>query len=148
MSIAAGFYKQRCRQQFFLVLLFGLASIFLTTGLGMASATAMRGPESKVARQSGASPDIEASSVRLAFKGLIRSYQMTASRVGGDRCGFRPSCSAFGLEAVHHHGPVLGVIITADRLMRDHPGLRWSRTYTPLPGGKFHDPAPENLLLE
>jgi hypothetical protein len=39
------------------------------------------------------------------------------SRVDGDRCPSYPSCSSYALEAVGVHGPVLGCVLTAGRLV-------------------------------
>lgn len=89
----------------------------------------------------------ETSSVRVALLGLIGFYQNLVSPVGGvDRCGFRPSCSRYGHQAIREQGPVVGVMMTADRLTRcnmfERPG------YTRLPNGKLYDPVSNNLLFE
>ena len=99
----------------------------------------LRGPE----KASGP----ETSSVRVAMQGLIRFYQIFISPAGGpDRCGFRPSCSRYGHQAIREQGPVVGVMMTADRLTRcnlfERPG------YTRLPNGKLYDPVSDNLLFE
>jgi hypothetical protein len=36
----------------------------------------------------------------------------------GPRCPHRPSCSAYAVEAVHRHGPLLGSFIGVARLLR------------------------------
>ncbi len=45
-------------------------------------------------------------------------------RVLGDQwawhCDFQPSCSSFGRQAVAEQGALLGAVMTADRLQRDH----------------------------
>jgi putative membrane protein insertion efficiency factor len=89
----------------------------------------------------------ETSSVRVAINGLIGFYQIFISPAGGpDRCGFRPSCSHYGYQAIQEQGPVVGVMMTADRLTRcnifERPG------YTRLPNGKLYDPVSNNLLFE
>jgi len=89
----------------------------------------------------------ETSSVGVAMHGLIRFYQVFISPAGGpDRCGFRPSCSRYGHQAIREQGPVVGVMMTADRLTRcnifERPG------YTRLPNGKLYDPVSDNLLFE
>ena len=89
----------------------------------------------------------ETSSVGVAMHGLIRFYQVFISPAGGpDRCGFRPSCSRYGHQAIGEQGPVVGVMMTADRLTRcnifERPG------YTRLPNGKLYDPVSNNLLFE
>jgi putative membrane protein insertion efficiency factor len=89
----------------------------------------------------------ETSSVRVALLGLIGFYQHFISPAGGvDRCGFRPSCSRYGHQAIREQGPVVGVMMTADRLTRcnlfERPG------YMRLPNGKLYDPVSNNLLFE
>jgi putative membrane protein insertion efficiency factor len=91
--------------------------------------------------------DPETSSVGVAMHGLIRFYQVVISPAGGpDRCGFRPSCSHYGYQAIREQGPVEGVVMIGDRQIRcnifERPG------YTRLPNGKLYDPVSNNLLFE
>lgn len=90
---------------------------------------------------------LETSSVRAAFLGLIRFYQHFISPVDGDdRCGFRPSCSRYGYQAIREQGPGMGIMMTGDRLIRcnifKRPG------YSRFADGKLYDPVSDNLLLE
>lgn len=67
-------------------------------------------------------PDVEES--LLLFP--ISFYQKIISPAVGNRCGMRPSCSAYGKQAFQTHGFFLGWIMTCDRLMRcgrDEPDL-------------------------
>ncbi len=52
---------------------------------------------------------------------LIRLYQFTVSPWLGSCCRFYPSCSAYSLEAVKHHGCIRGVLLGAWRIARCHP---------------------------
>jgi len=106
----------------------------------------MKGPGEPL-RAADRGEELQTSSVHVAMLGLIAIYQRFVSPVGGvDRCGFRPSCSAYGYQAIRDQGPVLGIILIGDRLTRcnlfDRPG------YTRLPNGKLYDPVSENLLFE
>jgi hypothetical protein len=47
------------------------------------------------------------------------------------RCRFTPTCSAYALEAIQHHGTLAGAWLALRRLGRCHP---W--------GGCGHDPVP------
>ncbi|MBA3028127.1 MAG: membrane protein insertion efficiency factor YidD [Desulfobacteraceae bacterium] len=48
----------------------------------------------------------------------IFAYQKHISPVLGGKCPMHPSCSRYCVDAVKKHGPVLGWIMTCDRLMR------------------------------
>lgn len=63
--------------------------------------------------------------------GFFRLWQLLASPTYGQTCRFYPSCSAYGVDAVHTHGAVRGGWLTARRIARCHP---WN------PGG--FDPVP------
>jgi len=82
------------------------------------------------------------------MQGTIRAYQVAISRINPDRCGFRPSCSAFGSMAIGEYGVTTGVLMTADRLMRCNIWKKPGHDYLLLPDGKLLDPPWQNLLAE
>lgn len=89
------------------------------------------------------------SSVEVAFLQTIRLYQKWLSPIGGrDRCGFRPSCSAYSTMAIKEQGPLVGLLMTADRLTRCHIWKKPGADYPLLPSGKLYDPPSKNLLCE
>ena len=49
---------------------------------------------------------------------LFRFYQEHISVVDGNRCTMYPSCSRYASRAFKKHGPVIGWIMTCDRLVR------------------------------
>jgi hypothetical protein len=49
---------------------------------------------------------------------ILRFYKATISRADGNRCPMYPSCSHYAAQALEKHGPVLGWIMTCDRLLR------------------------------
>lgn len=110
-----------------------------------ASPETMRGPDAKRSRVEQVR-DPETSVPSIVFLGAISAFQKYVSPTDGDRCGFSPSCSAFGRAAVAEQGPVLGVIVTADRLMRCTTFKRPGPDYMPLPDGKLFDPVENNML--
>jgi len=117
-----------------------------SVGLSFGSDFTMKGPREGL-RVSEKADGMETSSVRVALLGLIGFYQHFVSPVGGvDRCGFGPSCSRYGHQAIQEQGPVAGVLMTVDRLTRcnmfERPG------YRRLPNGKLYDPVSNNLLFE
>lgn len=106
----------------------------------------MKGPGESV-RASERVEELQTSSVRVAMLGMIGIYQRFVSPVGGvDRCGFRPSCSNYGRQAILDQGPVVGVMMIGDRLTRCNIFERHG--YMRLPNGKLYDPVSENLLFE
>jgi putative component of membrane protein insertase Oxa1/YidC/SpoIIIJ protein YidD len=52
------------------------------------------------------------------FKGLFSVYQSVFSDQILNDCIYEHSCSTFGQGALRAYGPVKGVFLTADRLMR------------------------------
>jgi putative membrane protein insertion efficiency factor len=58
--------------------------------------------------------------IRLSAYGWIRIFQRFISPVDGESCSYHPSCSAYGLHAIEKHGLVLGLPMTAERVMRSH----------------------------
>jgi putative membrane protein insertion efficiency factor len=65
----------------------------------------------------------------------LRLYQLTISPLLGPTCRFYPSCSAYAVEAVKHHGVIKGMGLALRRLLRCHP---WH------PGGV--DPVPTSSV--
>ena len=51
----------------------------------------------------------------------IRIYQRLLSPFLGTNCRYEPSCSAYGVEAIEHHGVLRGVPMTAWRILRCNP---------------------------
>lgn len=66
--------------------------------------------------------------------GGIYFYRLLVSPLLGVNCRFAPSCSAYGVEAVHRFGPFVGGWLTLRRILRCHP---W--------GGSGYDPVPTKL---
>lgn len=63
---------------------------------------------------------------------LLKAYRAVISPLYGDVCKFYPTCSAYALDAVTHHGALKGSWLTIRRLVRCHP---WSLGgYDPVPG--------------
>ncbi len=107
----------------------------------------MRGP-TPLSKPTGPPRMIETSPVKLGLTGTIRLYQVAVSRINPDRCGFRPSCSAFGSMSIEDYGAVMGIMMTADRLMRCNIWKKPGPDYLLLPDGKLLDPPWQNLLME
>lgn len=125
----------------------GFLILFGITDTAWGDGAKMNGPVS-FHRKAETTGYAETSSVRLVFLETIKLYQRCISPIGGDRCGFRPSCSVFGYEAIREYGPIKGVLMTADRLMRCHALIKRDSAYLFLPNGKLYDPPSKNLLRD
>lgn len=53
------------------------------------------------------------------FLGMLRIYQLFISPLDGDRCPLYPTCSQYSIQAIRRHGPLVGCVMTADRLMHE-----------------------------
>ena len=82
----------------------------------------------------------------ILLVGLINIYQrIFSSQEGSATCQFRPSCSHYGALAIKKYGPLQGVLMTGDRLLRCNP---WTRGNYPLWKDNYHfyDPVEEHAL--
>ncbi|MCX5842894.1 MAG: membrane protein insertion efficiency factor YidD [Deltaproteobacteria bacterium] len=112
-----------------------------------ASSFIMKGPKEKAVHSVG-SQKIETSCLTIAFFGAIQLYQKRISPVRGIECGFRPSCSHYARISIEEQGPVVGLMMTADRLTRCHIWKEPGPDYPLLPNGKLFDPPSRNLLFD
>ncbi len=69
--------------------------------------------------------------VDAAVTAAIRGYRKISPRLP-TRCPYTPTCSAYGLEAVRRYGTRRGLRLTAGRLRRCRPGVRFG-TADPVP---------------
>lgn len=53
------------------------------------------------------------------FLWLLSFYQKTIGPVVSGRCPMYPTCSQYSVEAIRKHGPVVGIVMTADRMMHE-----------------------------
>ncbi len=53
------------------------------------------------------------------FQGLLRFYRNTISPVDGNRCAMAPTCSLYSHQAIQEHGVLMGIFLTADRLLHE-----------------------------
>lgn len=70
---------------------------------------------------------------KALLSGLILAYRGLISPVLPGSCRYRPTCSAYALDAVRRFGAVRGGLLAVRRLARCHP---W--------GGFGDDPVPDN----
>jgi len=65
----------------------------------------------------------------------IRLFQLIYSPQDGPNCRHKPTCSAYGKNAVSYYGALLGAFLAGDRIIRCNP-------FTP----PSHDPVPKNIF--
>ncbi len=70
--------------------------------------------------------------MKKAVLALIRFYQRNVSPCFPARCRFRPTCSAYALEAIEKYGAFQGGWLALRRILRCHPFYK----------GNFYDPVP------
>ena len=70
-----------------------------------------------------------------ALAAPIHAYRLFISPLLPPSCRHTPSCSAYALEALRVHGPIVGLWLAARRLARCHP-ITW------LGGSSGFDPVP------
>ena len=133
--------------EIFAVLIVFACSVSMVPHSANGSDLAMKAPGANV-RAPASSQNLETSSAAIACLGAIKFYQETISPIGGNRCGFWPSCSAYGYEAIKEQGPILGIIMIGDRQIRCNIWKESGPDYTWLPNGKLYDPPSHNLLFE
>ena len=89
--------------------------------MGPAPGTAPRGPlQTRAVKTYLPAKAGEPSGVGTSvFQGLLRFYRKVISPVDGDRCVMAPTCSLYGHQALETHGVLLGVALTAERLLHE-----------------------------
>jgi uncharacterized protein len=53
------------------------------------------------------------------FLWLLSFYQKVVGPVNSGRCPMYPTCSQYSVQAIRKHGPAVGIIMTADRIMHE-----------------------------
>jgi putative membrane protein insertion efficiency factor len=76
--------------------------------------------------------------------GMVHFYQRFLSPVNGDRCRMRPTCSEYAIHAIRKHGLVVGVVLAADRLMREGEEIHRSLPVQTPKGLRYSDPLEAN----
>ncbi|MEO0004113.1 MAG: rane protein insertion efficiency factor YidD [Pseudomonadota bacterium] len=68
---------------------------------------------------------------RQSLMALVRAYRLLLSPWVGSGCRFEPTCSAYSLRALEHHGAVSGSWLTLKRLCSCHPWCAGGRDPVP-----------------
>ncbi len=70
--------------------------------------------------------------MKTVMLALIRFYQKYISPAFPPRCRFRPTCSAYAVEAITKYGALKGGWLALRRLLRCHPFSK-ADPYDPVP---------------
>jgi putative membrane protein insertion efficiency factor len=138
--------RTRCARIFFISLLWISLLLMAVGASASGSDVAMKGPKTLVPTWKARGDGLETSSLRLVSLAAIDVYRTRISPLQGDRCGFYPSCSSFGRQAIGGHGVLQGVVMTADRLTRCNIFKGPGPDYLLLPGGRLFDPVSANIV--
>ncbi|WP_371502172.1 membrane protein insertion efficiency factor YidD [Kitasatospora sp. NBC_00374] len=75
---------------------------------------------------------VPAGAVAAGLYGAVRFYRTRISPERRPCCPYTPSCSTYAVQALHRHGALRGVRLTAGRLLRCRPGTAGGSD--PVPG--------------
>jgi putative membrane protein insertion efficiency factor len=76
--------------------------------------------------------------------GGVRFFQKYISPVDGPRCSMTPTCSHYSLQAIRKHGPFLGFMMTADRIVHEYEEQKYVPTVWDGSRSWFYDPVENN----
>lgn len=132
------------------------ALVLLMLGLpatGTAAEDKLRGPWANAAAPPSRREALETSVPVLAARGALTAWHRVLTRADGPRSVMYPTASGFLDQAVAKHGMLIGVMMTADRLLHEWDEQQRaprimkygvSRAYDPVEANDFWwAPAPE-----
>jgi uncharacterized protein len=84
----------------------------------------------------------------LLFSRSVRFYQRNLSSIFGGNCSLYPSCSRYSIEGFETTGPLLGFLLTYDRLIHETDEIKFSHII--LDDGKIknYDPVDNNNFFK
>ena len=107
-------------------------------------------PDAAAAEPAPPAARVKQTSVPTIFLlGAVKFYQVAISPADGSSCLLYPTCSGYSVIALRKHGPIMGFVMTSERVMRNHTGEyypaiykfgRW-RNYDPIEANDFWFPS-------
>lgn len=106
----------------------------------------LRGPWPQASEASPPREALETSVPKLAVRGALTAWHRVLTRADGPRSVMYPTASAFLGQAAAKHGMLIGIVMTADRLLHEWDEQRRapriikygvSRTYDPVAANDF-----------
>lgn len=80
----------------------------------------------------------------VPFVWLLQFYQTVISPMDGDRCPMSPTCSQYCIHAIRKHGPLIGIVMTSDRLMHEADEQRFAPLIRVGNRYRYSDPVENN----
>lgn len=74
----------------------------------------------------------------------IKFFIRYISKVDGDRCPMYPTCSSYSIEAIKKHGVLIGMVMTADRLIHESNEMDYAPVIKVGDRYRYYDPLYEN----
>ncbi len=122
-------------------------------GIGAAAEDTLRGPWANGAAPPSRRDALETSVPALAARGALTVWHRVLTRADGPRSVMYPTASGFLDQAIAKHGMLIGIVMTADRLLHEWDEQQRaprimkygvSRAYDPVEANDFWwAPAPE-----
>ena len=97
----------------------------------------------KVQKAKPAPPVRQTSLPKIFLLGAVRFYQVGISPADGASCNLYPTCSGYAVHALRKQGPIVGFVMTAERVMRNHVGEHYPTIYK-FGRWRNHDPVEAN----
>lgn len=94
--------------------------------------------------QGADAPLNERSPLQWGCVGLLIFYRQVISRITIMHCPMEPSCSNYSLRAINKHGALIGVFMTADRLIHEADERKYVPLIKQLDNVKYFDPVENN----
>ena len=76
--------------------------------------------------------------------GSVRFFQRFISPVDGTRCTMTPTCSHFSIQAIEAHGPIIGFMMTADRIVHEQEEQQYVPIVRRGTDLRYYDPVENN----
>lgn len=96
-------------------------------------------------RQSTSHPSDEQHSIAATpFLWLVAFYQKTIGYVNQGRCDMYPTCSRYCILSIRKHGPAVGIMMTADRIIHEGGEQDYVRRIRVGTRYRFYDPVESN----
>ncbi|MBI3327832.1 MAG: hypothetical protein HYZ81_14170 [Nitrospinae bacterium] len=106
----------------------------------------LRGPWPKASEEQPRQEALETSVPKLAVRGALAAWHTVLTRADGPRSAMYPTASAFLGQAVAKHGMLIGIMLTADRLLHEWDEQRRAPRIVKYGVSRVYDPVEANDL--